>query len=271
MTMGRLPSGSVSLRLAEKPPAGAGPLQVRAFSATDLQFLNTLIGDSSDPACELTNGAVAPYSGGTFAQERLGAVTDLVEREGFEEIGGASALEKLLGLGLEGTAGHEQDPTAQRRVRALQGRVESWPIQVRHPHVAHNEIVGVLLDRGQGLAPVRGRVDFMSAGRQDGGEDLHDPGLVIHDEDVFPADRFRRGARFHGGTVSRPQAHAVRHGPPSPPERRTPQAVRRGSWCGWYHRTERSGYEHREVSDLERLLEEARGAPTRLIVTDGVC
>jgi hypothetical protein len=47
MTMGRLPSGSVSLRLAEKPPAGAGPLQVRAFSATDLQFLNTLIGDSA--------------------------------------------------------------------------------------------------------------------------------------------------------------------------------------------------------------------------------
>src|SRR3972149_5873063 len=44
MTMGRLPSGSVSLRLAEKPPAGAGPLQVRAFSAPDLQFLNPLIG-----------------------------------------------------------------------------------------------------------------------------------------------------------------------------------------------------------------------------------
>ena len=32
------------INLAKKPPAGAGPLQVRAFSATDLQFLNTLIG-----------------------------------------------------------------------------------------------------------------------------------------------------------------------------------------------------------------------------------
>ncbi|MBI5627311.1 MAG: GAF domain-containing sensor histidine kinase, partial [Candidatus Rokubacteria bacterium] len=32
------------INLAKKQPVGAGPLQVRAFSATDLQFLNTLIG-----------------------------------------------------------------------------------------------------------------------------------------------------------------------------------------------------------------------------------
>ena len=49
--------------------------------------------------------------------------------------------------------------------------------------------------------------------------------------------------------------------------------IYRHDHCAYRHQggSQRSGYEHREVSDLERILEEARGARTRPIVTDGVC
>jgi hypothetical protein len=75
-------------------------------------------------------------------------------------------------------------PAATATPALLQLVVETRPVEFRHPHVAHDEIVAVLVKQHQRVAPVRGRVDCIVLQPERRRHEVSYGGIVVHHEDM---------------------------------------------------------------------------------------
>ena len=78
--------------------------------------------------------------------------------KGFVRHGAPLCLQERLRGGLQGIARQEDEARAEVGLLALQEPVETRAIQLRHAHVAQDEVIGARLQLGQRQAPVRHRV-----------------------------------------------------------------------------------------------------------------
>jgi hypothetical protein len=91
-------------------------------------------------------------------QGALEGAAGLSNGKGFRETRRATLLQELVRGGLQGIARQEEEAPAEVGLLALQELVESGAIQLRHAHVAQDEVIGALVQLGQRQAPVRRQV-----------------------------------------------------------------------------------------------------------------
>src|SRR6516162_3941131 len=85
-------------------------------------------------------------------------------------------------------ASNEDQPFRQGRPFALQPAQQRRPIEIRHPDVAQNEIVGVASELGERMLAVKRDLDRKPLALQHFGEELGKIGLVVNDQSAAPGD-----------------------------------------------------------------------------------
>jgi hypothetical protein len=134
----------------------------------------------------------------------------LGDAKGFRETRRATPLQERLRGGLQGIAREEDDTRAQVGLLALQEPVERRAVQLRHAHVAQNEVIGELVQLGQRQPPVRRQVHGVAIAAQEthqtGGQDH----LVLDNQDSVPAPRRPLNSARRVGRWRRHRAHRQR-------------------------------------------------------------
>ena len=129
-------------------------------------------------------------------------------RKGFRETRRATLLQEGLRGGLQRIARQEDEARAEVGLLALQEPVETRAIQLRHAHVAQDEVIGVLVQLGQRQAPVRHRVHGVAIAAQQTRQPIGQAQLVIDNQDRVAALRAprRRWAAWASASARPPPA-----------------------------------------------------------------
>ena len=104
-------------------------------------------------------------------------------------------LEERLDLRAQDVAGHEHEAPAEVRKPALERAIEPGTVEVRHPHVAEDQIVRRPPELLERLCPIRHRVDRVVIGAEHLAEQLDHQALVVDDEDALALHDRRRVRR----------------------------------------------------------------------------
>ena len=88
----------------------------------------------------------------------------LGDAKGFRETRRATLLQELLRGGLQGIARQEDDTRTEMGLLARQEPVERRAVQLRHAHVAQDEVIGALVQLGHRQTPVRRDVHGVAIG-----------------------------------------------------------------------------------------------------------
>jgi len=69
---------------------------------------------------------------------------------------------------------------AQGRILPREDGIEGGAIQLRHPQVTHNHVIGLRLELGQGLPAIARRADDVAIAAQESGQGADDARLIVN-------------------------------------------------------------------------------------------
>jgi len=69
---------------------------------------------------------------------------------------------------------------AQGRILPREDGIEGGAIQLRHPQVTHNHVIGLRLELGQGVPAIARRADDVAIAPQESGQGADDARLIVN-------------------------------------------------------------------------------------------
>src|SRR6516162_10183573 len=125
---------------------------------------------------------------GGFPQSCLYDAPQFFRRDWLLDNGSTEFIKSRSCAEPNGVAGNEDQPFRQGRPLAFQPTQQRWTVEIRHPDVAENEIVGVASELGERLLAVKRNLDRKPLALQHFGKELGKIALVVDDESAAPGD-----------------------------------------------------------------------------------
>src|SRR6516164_9070011 len=125
---------------------------------------------------------------GGFPQSCLYDAPHFFWRDWLLDNGSTEFIESRSCAEPNGVAGNEDQPFRDGRPIALQSAQQRRPVEIRHPDVAENEIVGPAVQFRERVLAVKRNLDRKPLALQHFGEELGKVGLVVDDESAAPSD-----------------------------------------------------------------------------------
>jgi hypothetical protein len=115
-----------------------------------------------------------------WVQELLKRAPDCRGRAGLVQVRLATLRQEGGAVAPQGIAGDKQHPLCQRGELPLQEAIEGASIKRGHLQVTHEDVIGMGREPGQGLLPIRRRLDRVAIPLQQPCQASHKAWLVIN-------------------------------------------------------------------------------------------
>jgi hypothetical protein len=123
---------------------------------------------------------------GHHPQDALDGAAGLSQGKGFRETRRATRLQEGLRGGLQGIARQKDAALTEVWLLALQKPVKTRAVELRHAHVAQDQVIGARGELGQGQAPVLHRVHGVAIAAQQPRQPAGQVRLVLDTRIVWP-------------------------------------------------------------------------------------